>query len=101
MITMYLKIHENPKGKIIAVCDKELIGQILEDETRYLDLDRYRNFYVGEHADEKTVRAALEDFGSVNIVGTKGVKIALDMGIVKQEDVMNVNSIPYIQAYRV
>jgi len=33
---MYLKIHEQQGKKIIAVCDKELIGKILTDGNAYL-----------------------------------------------------------------
>jgi len=101
MITMYLKIHENPSGKIVAVCDKELIGQVLEDETRYLDLDKYRNFYMGEHVEEDAVKKALENFGSANVVGERGVRIAIEMGIVEESSVMNINDVPYVQIYRV
>ncbi|MBN1170457.1 DUF424 family protein [Candidatus Micrarchaeota archaeon] len=101
MITMYLKIHENPQGKIIAVCDKDLIGRILKDKTRHLDLDRYRGFYMGKQVEEEIVRTALGDFLSANIVGKKAVKIALDMGIAKEKDVMNIDNVPYIQIYRV
>ncbi len=98
---MYLKIHENPTGRIVAVCDKELIGQVLEDENRYLDLDRFRGFYVGEISNEEGIRKALGEFHSANIVGKKAVGIAVELGIASGNQVLRINDIPYVQIYKV
>ncbi len=96
---MYLKIHEN--GRVVAACDRELIGKVLEDKERYLDLDRYRSFYVGEVTGEDKVRDALKGFESANLVGARCVGIALDMGLVDKEDVMYIKQTPYIQIYKI
>ena len=97
---MYLKIHENQRGKIVAVCDAELIGKVLEEQGRELDLERYRSFYVGEKVGEESVRKALERFGSANIVGKNAIDVVLDMGLADGEDVMYIKKIPYMQIYR-
>ena len=96
---MYLKIHENPNGKIVAVCDEELIGKVLEEKDKYMDLDKHRNFYIGEKVSEEKVKVALKSFGSVNIVGKKSVKIATDMKLVSKDELMYINTVPYIQIY--
>ena len=96
---MYLKIHED--GRIVAACDKELVGRVLEDEERYLDLDRYKGFYMGEVTGEEKVRDALKGFESANLVGSRCVGIALDMGLADKEDVMYIKETPYIQIYRI
>ena len=98
---MYLKIHHNQSGKIIAVCDEDLIGKVLEDENKYMDLDKFRNFYIGEKVSEEKVNEALKSFGSVNIVGKKSVKIAIDMKLVGKQDIMYINRVPYIQIYNI
>lgn len=97
---MYLKIHDNPSGKIVAVCDEDLIGKVLQNKDIYMDLDKYRGFYVGMQADEKKVREALERFGSANIVGDQSVAIVLSMGLVTKKDVMYIKKTPYIQIYK-
>ncbi len=95
---MYLKIHESKNGRIVAVCDEELIGKVLEDKDRVMDLDRYRGFYVGEKANEDQVVVALKKFSSLNIVGKKSVAAALRT---VNADVMYIKKIPYIQMYKI
>ena len=97
---MYLKIHDNPSGKIVAVCDEDLIGKVLENKDIYMDLDKYRSFYIGESVDEKKIKDALVSFGSANIVGTQSVAIALSMGLATKKDVMYIKKTPYIQIYQ-
>jgi hypothetical protein len=98
---MYMKIHETTNMRIVAVCDKELIGEILEDEGTCLDLDTYKSFYVGEKVEEARVRDALKEFGSVNLVGKNSVGIALDLGLVEKDEVLYIKEIPYIQIYKI
>ena len=98
---MYLKVHESVQGNVVAACDAELIGKVFEDKKGYLDLDRYRGFYVGKKADETMVKTALKAFGSANLVGKRAVKSALDLGLAGRDDVMYIKGIPYIQIYRV
>jgi hypothetical protein len=98
---MYLKIHESRAGRIVAACDSELIGKVLEEKGACLDLDRYRSFYVGRKAGEAELKDALRAFGSANIVGDRCVKVVLDMGLTSEEDVMYIKKIPYIQLYRI
>ncbi len=98
---MYLKIHEQQGKKIIAVCDKELIGKILTDGNAYLDLDKYRGFYVGKLSSENEVKKSLKSFSSANIVGKNAVNMVLNVGLADKKDVMYINKIPYIQIYSV
>ncbi len=98
---MYLKIHENANGKVIAVCDKELIGKVFEEEDKYLDLDTHKGFYMGEQTDEHNVRKILGDFQSVNLVGNRSVGVALELGMISEEDVMYIKETPYIQIYKI
>lgn len=97
---MYLKIHESASGKVVAVCDAALIGKVLEGEGAFMDLDRYRGFYVGEKVAGGRVREALASFDSANIVGEEAVGVALEMGLARKEDVMYIKKTPYIQIYK-
>jgi len=98
---MYLKIHNNEMGRIIAVCDKELVGKILTNDKIRMDLDKYKAFYMGEHATEPDVKDALKQFQSANLVGKKAVNVALSAGIIEKEDIMHVNDVPYVQIYKI
>ncbi|MFN7991103.1 MAG: DUF424 family protein [Candidatus Micrarchaeia archaeon] len=97
---MYLRIHESPKGRIVAVCDEDLIGKVLEGKDIVMDLDRYRSFYVGGKAGPGEVKDALGSFSSANIVGKESVATAIGIGLAGKNDVMYINKTPYIQIYR-
>lgn len=98
---MYLKIHEGQGKKVVAVCDKELVGKVLEEGDRFIDIDTYRSFYVGELSTKEEVADALSDFSSANVVGKNSVNVVLKLGLADEESVMYINSIPYIQIYKV
>ena len=98
---MYMKIHEGSGGKVVAVCDKELVGKVLEDDKTCMDLERYHGFYVGERVGKSEVESALGTFTSANLVGEKSVGIALSLELVNKDDVMYINKTPYIQIYKI
>lgn len=98
---IYLKIHETPEGRIIAACDGELIGKVLDDGARYLDLEASKNFYVGEKAGEADLEKALNDFKSANLVGKTTVDVAVKAGFADKEGVIYINKVPHIQIYKI
>ena len=100
MKTMYMKVHETKKEKVVAACDKELLGAVLDDGRAYLDLKMFRAFYEGELIGEKELEDALSGFGSANLVGKRAVAVALRLKLAKKDSVMYINKTPHIQIYR-
>jgi hypothetical protein len=98
---MYLRIHQTEAGKVVAVCDEDLVGKVLDDGKAYMDLDRYRAFYVGAKADADAVKGALKGFVSANLVGKDAVKAALVAGVASKDDIMYIKKTPYIQIYNI
>jgi len=96
---MYLRIHQTAGGRVVAVCDEALIGKVITEKNRQLDLDRYRGFYVGDKCGREEVEEALKEFSSLNLVGKEAVKVALELGLASENDVMYINYTPYIQIY--
>lgn len=97
---MYLKVHETKAGRVVAVCDEDLIGKVLEDKKVMMDLNLYRGFYVGKKAGKEDVKDALQRFSSANLVGKDSVEIAIITGIAGKQDVMYIKKTPYIQIYK-
>ena len=97
---MFLRIHQSGRGRVVAVCDEDLVGKVLEDKQMRMDLDRYRSFYVGDKADAGKVKEALASFTSANAVGKESVSVVLSMGLAGKEGVKYIKRIPYIQVYR-
>lgn len=98
---MYLKIHQSARGDVVAACDEELLGKVLEDKDAFMDLARYRGFYEGEKAGEDGLEKALGRFFSANLVGRGPVSVALRMGLAGKGDVRYIKKVPYIQIYRI
>jgi hypothetical protein len=98
---MYLKVHGTKEGKMVAACDKELIGRVLDDGKIHLDLDTCRSFYVGKLSTKEELRKALEDFVSANLVGKNTVLVALEGGFAQESDVIYINTTPHIQIYKI
>jgi len=98
---MYLKIHETRNGRIVAACDSELLGRILDDGKAYLDLKAHREFYEGKQAKEDDLKEALARFTSANLVGKKAVSVALEMDLADEESIIYINKVPHIQLYKI
>ena len=98
---MYMKIHETKEGKIVAACDKELIGKVLDDGKIYLDLETSKSFYVGEPTTKEGLKKALENFVSANLVGKNTVSVALEGDFAHESDVIYINATPHIQIYKI
>ncbi len=86
---------------IVAICDKELLGKKFEEpfEGGVKQLDVKENFYKGEKSDKTNVkkiikRMAGED-ATFNIVGKNSVSIALEEGIISEDEINKVKEIPF------
>ncbi|MEA3414028.1 MAG: DUF424 family protein [Nanoarchaeota archaeon] len=96
---MYVNIIDSYR-KVVAIADKELVGQIFEKEEKQLNLKE--NFYKGEDGkifSEEEVKEiikkwAIED-ATFNIVGERAVKLALDLKIINEKGIKKIQNIPY------
>jgi hypothetical protein len=98
---MYLKVHNTKQGRIVAACDKELLGKVLDDGKVYLDLETHRSFYEGALSEPEELKKELKQFSSANLVGEKAVKTAIELELGDEDDIIYINKIPHIQLYKV
>ncbi|MEK6982081.1 MAG: DUF424 family protein [Candidatus Micrarchaeota archaeon] len=97
---MYLNIHQTKMGRIIAVCDQDLIDKVFKEGEKLIDLKSHKSFYVGKKATKEDVKRELEiGFGSVNFVGSKATKLLLELEFVSKEDILHIADVPYTQIY--
>lgn len=101
MKDMYLKIHDTAQGRIVAACDRELLGTVLDDGRAYLDLKSYRGFYEGELAGEEALGQALSTCKSANLVGKRAVGVALRLKLTSKQSIIYINKTPHIQLYSI
>lgn len=97
---MYLNIMDVEGRRIVAVCDRELLGQKVEEGESILDLELNRHFYEGELSEKKVVLNALAMADSVNLVGERAVGAGIEAGLVNGENVAKIGGIPHAQSYK-
>ncbi len=96
---MYLKVHSTPKGTVVALCDKELLGKVFSQGSAKLDLEKHAGFYRGGLVNEKQAVKLLAESENANIVGEKSIEAAKKAGF----DISSarlVGGIAHLQAYR-
>jgi len=98
---IFYKIHYMQEQLILALCDEELIGKVFESEGTILDLDKFKNFYVGEILDKKDLKRLIEESDSVNAVGENATKLILEFGYAKKENIKMIATIPHLQIYKI
>ena len=95
-MAVLVRIHKKEGRTIIAVCDKDQAGQLLEEGNKQLDLTS--DFYKGVEMPKDELGDLLRNADGVNLVGKESVKLGLNEGIIEKEQVMLVKGVPYAQA---
>ena len=93
---MLVRIHKKDHRTIVAVCDKDLLGKVLQEKNRQLDLSG--NFYNGEERSEEEIGDLLRNADGVNLVGPQSVKLGLQEGVITDDNVIVIANIPHAQA---
>ncbi len=92
---MYMNIYKTEKDTVIAVCDKEIIGNIFREGDLVLRLDE--SFYKGSEVTKEEVMEALKHATIANISGEKAIACALECGCIKKENILYIDGIPHAQ----
>ncbi len=95
MATLLLSERETQKGRLVAVCDVDLIGETFENGD--LSLTVNEEFYGGEPADEGAVVESLARCSVANLVGDAAVGLAIEHDFVDEENVLDIDGTPHAQ----
>lgn len=96
-MTYLMKCHRNPKGKVVAACDPDLLGQTFTDGDISLTVDA--SFYDGE---EVTLDAILEKLTSAktgNFVGPTLIEALLAEGLIRDDQIKHIDGTPHSQVF--
>jgi uncharacterized protein len=91
-----LKIHDSYRW-VVAVCDEDIFGRRLSEGDRVLDVSG--DFFKGDIVSEDKLKEELlrchgED-ATFNIVGKNSIRVAKEVGLVKDEGVMRIDGVPF------
>lgn len=95
-MTMLVKIHKKDNRTIVAVCDKDLLGKLLEENGKQLDLRG--EFYKGEEKSVEETGDLIRNADGVNLVGKEAVDLGLQEGVIEKENILTIKGIPHAQA---
>lgn len=95
MPELLLNERETQKGRLVSVCDADLLGEEFENGEVSLTVDA--DFYDGDRADEETVVNSLAHCTVANIVGDRAVSVAIEHGLVDEANVLDLDGTRHAQ----
>lgn len=96
---MYLKIHKQGDGEVLAACDKELIGSKLKKGKICVEVTE--SFYKGKIVSEEKLMGEIKCCVNANLFGEKVINCAIKCGMVDPDTVIIIDGVPHVQIYRV
>ncbi len=99
----WINIIETNFGKILAACDKELLGKTLKRGD--IEITVSKSFYGGELVDERRLVYTMLDADVLNLIGNEVVRIAKELGLISEDAIIffddeESKKIPHAQMYR-
>ena len=95
---MILRERETPKGLLVSVCDRDVLGETFENGE--VSITVTEEFYGGEEAGEERVATTLARASVGNLVGERSVSLAIDRGYVEEGNVLDIDGVPHAQFLR-
>jgi hypothetical protein len=83
---------------LVAVCDVELLGQVLRDGKILFEVRK--DFYNGVKMSVDEAVDLMDQSTIVNMVGRNVVEKALERGLVHPDAVLNISGVPHAQIVR-
>ncbi len=95
-MSMLVKVHRKEHRTIVSVCDRELLGQLIEENGKQLDLRG--DFYKGEERNVQEIGDIMRNSDGVNLVGKEAIELGLQEGVIEKEHVLTIKGVPHAQA---
>lgn len=95
MADLLLNERNTAKGRLVSVCDADVLGEQFENGD--VSLTVTPDFYDGDEVDEETVVRSLARCTTANIVGTHAVEVAIEHGFVEEENVLDLEGTRHAQ----
>lgn len=92
---IYFKIHEHQGEKLVAACDREIMGKTFSEGEIQFKIDE--KFYGTELIKIKDFISILENSTAANLMGKRTVNAAIDHGFVDKDCVIGIAGIKHAQ----
>jgi hypothetical protein len=94
---VYVRVIKVKGEVLVTACDEELLGKCFVDEEKGLRLEVKESFYKGEIMNPKDSISLIRKASVANLVGSRIIREALNIGIVKPKAVIKVAGVPHAQ----
>jgi len=96
-MSYFLNTHDTEKGKVVAACDTEVLGeQFSEGEvTLHVETD----FYRGDEASFADIVRAMQDAATTNFVGEQLINELLENDLIQEAEVETIDGTPHVHLY--
>lgn len=98
-VKVYIKEHWWGVDHVVAVCDKDLLGRVLDN--RGVKFYVNPSFYGGRLVDIDEAIAAISNSTIANLVGRNIVNEAIKRGLVHPDAVIEIDGVPHAQIIKV
>ena len=95
MTDLLLNERKTPKGRLVSVCDADILGEEFAYGERSLTVEP--DFYDGSVADPQTVLDSLARCDVANLMGTTAVSLAVEEGFVDEANVLELDGTQHAQ----
>jgi hypothetical protein len=95
MPDLLLNERETAKGRLVSVCDADVLGEEFENDATSLTVTT--SFYDGPTADPQTVVDSLARCDVANLVGTRAVRLAVEQGFIDESNVLEFDGTRHAQ----
>jgi len=87
------------EGLLVAICDDDVLGESFEEGE--LSLTVTEEFYGTDAVAEESALASLRRATVANLVGERTVAMAIEAGIVEEQNVLDIDGTPHAQVLSV
>jgi hypothetical protein len=95
---VFMKIHKTSGETLVALCDRDVIGKTYrEGELRIKVTER---FYRGKLLEVDDCDPFIKEATIANFVGKDSVAKGVDLGLIREENVIRVAGVPHAQMVR-
>ncbi|MFB6170263.1 MAG: DUF424 domain-containing protein [Haloarculaceae archaeon] len=95
---MLLNEWTTQRGRLVAVCDADVLGETFENGDLSLTVEE--GFYGGDATDPEEVVERLGRADVANLVGTEVVALAIEHGFVEESNVLDIDGTRHAQFLR-
>jgi len=99
MMKISYQIYDQQNEKLLAACDKELLGKTFAEEDLHLDVKE--SFYGGREKELDDIEKEFRCATIANLVGKNTVDKAIENGFGFEEDVLWIEGVPHLQIVRI